>query len=99
MIGLRTRVMIPSTSADTQPNPARPLVGQDEGLGLDPVVDLLLQGKALTVRQAEAMYLDAHLNEVVKLVQSPMSDEDFRRHPLIVLLMAHGSRAWEDSLA
>jgi hypothetical protein len=75
------------------------LVGQDERLGQDPVVDLLLLGKALTVRQAEAMYLDTHLPDVIRLVQSPMSDEEFRRHPLIVLLMAHGSRAWEDSLA
>ena len=29
---------------------------------------------------------------------SDLSDEEFRKHPLILLLMSHGSRPSEDSL-
>lgn len=64
-----------------------------------PIIELLLNGAVETVSQAEEMYLDAHLPEVLRLVESPLSDEEFRRHPLIVLLLAHGSRPWEDSLS
>jgi hypothetical protein len=35
---------------------------------------------------------------VVRLVESPLSEEEFRRHPLTMLLLARGSRGWEDSL-
>lgn len=64
----------------------------------DPLVAMLLEGKAQTVEQAQEQYLNAHLAEVVALVRSPLSDEEFRRHPLISLLLACGSRGWEDSL-
>lgn len=64
----------------------------------DPVADLLLNGEAETVSEAEELYLDAHLEEVVQLVESELSDDDFRRHPLISLLLARGSRGWEDSV-
>lgn len=64
----------------------------------DPVADLILSGGAPTVAEAEEMYLDAHLDEVVRLVESDLSDDEFRRHPLIALLLARGSRGWEDSL-
>jgi hypothetical protein len=59
---------------------------------------MLLLGAAQTVSEAEEAYLDAHLREVIRLVESPLSDEEFRAHPLIVLLLSHGSRDWEDSL-
>jgi len=36
---------------------------------------------------------------VLQLVASPISDAEFRDHALIRLLLAHGSRALEDSLA
>jgi hypothetical protein len=65
----------------------------------DPIVAMLLEGRAQTVEQAQELYLNAHLAEVVELVGSPLSDEEFRRHPLISLLLACGSRGWEDSLA
>src|SRR6266516_5457944 len=42
--------------------------------------------------------LDLGLDEVLEIVQSPLSEKEFRRHPLIVLLFSHGSRGWEDSL-
>jgi len=60
---------------------------------------MLLRGDAETVREAEERYLDAHLEEVAALVASPMTDIEFRSHPLIQLLFAHGSRDWEDALA
>jgi hypothetical protein len=64
----------------------------------DPVADLILRGEASTVDEAEELYLDRHLDEVVRLADSSLSDEEFRRHPLIVLLLARGSRGFEDSL-
>ena len=63
----------------------------------DPVADLIVMGRAETVEQAEEMYLDEHLDDVVALVESGLSDQEFRRHPLIALLLARGSRSWEDS--
>jgi hypothetical protein len=64
----------------------------------DPIVSLLLSGEASTVDAAEELYLDRHIDDVVTLVRSPLSDDEFRRHPLIALLLARGSRGWEDSL-
>jgi hypothetical protein len=64
----------------------------------DPVVDLILRGEARTAEEAEELYLDRNLGEIVRLVDSPLSDAEFRRHPLIELLMARGSRGFEDSL-
>lgn len=64
----------------------------------DPVADLLVTGWASTVAQAEELYLNSHIEDVLHLVESPISDEEFRSHPLISLLLARGSRAWEDSL-
>jgi hypothetical protein len=63
------------------------------------ITELLLSGRAATAAQAEAMFLDEHLADVLRLVASPLSDEEFRNHELIRLLFAHGSRALEDSLA
>jgi hypothetical protein len=65
---------------------------------MDPVAELILAGRASTVSEAEELYLDEHLDEVVKLVESDISDAEFRRHPLIALLLARGSRPLEDSL-
>lgn len=64
----------------------------------DPVVSLLLAGEAETLDAAEELYLDRHLEDVLDLVRSSLSEEEFRRHPLIALLLARGSRGWEDSL-
>jgi hypothetical protein len=59
---------------------------------------LLLSGRATTMAEAERLFLDAHLRDVAELAER-LSDEEFRRHELIRLLLAHGSRPWEDSLA
>jgi hypothetical protein len=67
-------------------------------IGDDPVLHLLLTGEAQTVSEAEEMYLNASLPEVLRLLQTQMSDEELGRHPLLVMYRRHGSRGWEDSL-
>ena len=64
----------------------------------DPIVQLLLDGRAETASEAERLYLEQHLDQVLALVNSPLSDQEFRRHPLIATLLSHGSRGWEDSI-
>ncbi len=59
--------------------------------------DLLLSGQARTASQAEEMFLDAHLPELVQLVRE-LNDDELARHEAIKLLMSHGSRRWEDAL-
>ena len=64
----------------------------------DPIAQLLLSGEADNPSAAERLYLERHLHEIFELVESALSDEDFRQHPLVALLFSHGSRGWEDSL-
>ena len=64
----------------------------------DPVAQLLLRGKAETLREAEELYLDSCLPEVVRLLQSELSDDELGRHPLMRMLRSHGSRGWEEAL-
>ena len=63
------------------------------------MADLLVEGRARTVEEAELLYLDEHLGDLVALVASDLSDAEFRRNPLVSLLLSRGSRPWEDSLA
>ena len=65
----------------------------------DPVADLILSGRADSVAEAEELYLDEHLEDVFALIESDLPENELRRHPLIALLLARGSRSWEDSLA
>ncbi len=58
----------------------------------DPVAQILLSGEAATPSEAERKYLEAHLDDMFGLVKSRLSEEEFRREPLIVLLFSHGSR-------
>lgn len=64
----------------------------------DPVLRLLLSGAAATLHEAEEMYLDASMPEIVRLIGSSLRDEELCNHPLLILLRSHGSRGWEDSL-
>ena len=64
----------------------------------DPVERLLLTGRARTVYEAEEMYLDSAYPQVLALLESPLSNEELGRHPLLVLYSSHGSRPREDSL-
>ncbi len=70
----------------------------DEDRAGDPVIELLLHGDASTCDEAEERYLECHLDDVARLAHSSLSDTEFRRHPLISLLLARGSRGWDDSL-
>jgi len=67
-------------------------------LSSDPVAQLLLRGRAQTLREAEELYLDSCLPEVVKLLESELSDEELARHPLMQMLRSHGSRGWEEAI-
>jgi hypothetical protein len=67
-------------------------------LSNDPVAQLLLRGEAETLREAEELYLDSCLPEVVRLLESGLSDEELGRHPLMRMLRAHGSRGWEEAV-
>lgn len=64
----------------------------------DPVLRLLFSGAAATLDEAEELYLDASIPEIVRLLESPLSDKELCDHPLMVLLRSRGSRGWEDSL-
>jgi len=68
----------------------------------DPVTQLLLTGQVTTAHEAEAKYLNENVDEVCQqvlaLAESDLSDDEFARQPLIMLLRSHGSRHWEDSL-
>jgi hypothetical protein len=64
----------------------------------DPVARLLLTDRALTLRQAEELYLDSCLPEVVRLLEAALSDEELAQHPLMKMLRSHGSRGWEESV-
>ncbi len=68
----------------------------------DPIAMLLLSGEASTVHEAETKFLNENVEAisrmVLELVESDLTDEEFGRHPLILLLRGHGSRRWEDSM-
>ena len=64
----------------------------------DPVIALLLSGESMTLHEAEETYLDRSLPLVLELLREPMSDEELGQHPLMRMLVAHGSRGREDTL-
>lgn len=64
----------------------------------DPVLRLLWSKAATSLFEAEEIYLDSSLPQIVELFGSSLSDEELGRHPLLLLLLSHGSRGREDSL-
>ncbi len=68
------------------------------GVTDDPILRLILAGKARTLDEAEEMYLDGSLPEVLELLRKPIPDEELAEHPLMTLLRVRGSRGREDSL-
>jgi hypothetical protein len=44
------------------------------------------------------MYLNASIPEVIRLPQSPLTDEELGRHPLFVMYRRRSGRDWEESL-
>lgn len=74
---------------------------EDSGISVideDPVLRLLFSGAAETLDEAEELYLDASMPEIIRLLESPLSDQELCNHPLMVLLRSRGSRGWEDSV-
>jgi hypothetical protein len=68
------------------------------GVTDDPVFQLLLTGRARDLDEAEEMYLDASIPEVLELLRQPIPDEELAEHPLMRLIRVRGSRGLEDSL-
>jgi hypothetical protein len=68
------------------------------GVTDDPILRLILAGKARTLDEAEEMYLDESLPEVLELLRKPIPNEELAEHPLMTLLRVRGSRGREDSL-
>ena len=68
------------------------------GVTDDPVIRLLLRGEAHTLHDAEEKYLGAAIPEILDLLGGPLSNDELARHPLLNLVLTHGSRGWEDSI-
>jgi hypothetical protein len=68
------------------------------GVTDDPVIQLLLRGEAQTLHEAEERYLNSAMPEILELLRSPLSNEELSSHALMKLVLAHGSRGWEDSI-
>ena len=68
------------------------------GVTDDPILRLILAGQARTLDEAEEMYLDESLPEVLELLRKPIPNEELAEHPLMTLLRVRGSRGREDSL-
>jgi hypothetical protein len=68
------------------------------GVTDDPVLRLILEGRAKNLDEAEELYLDESLPAIMKLIGSSLSNEELERHPLMVLLGSRGMRNREDSL-
>ena len=68
------------------------------GVTDDPVIRLILTGRAKNLDEAEEIYLDESLPEILELLKQPIPDEELGRHPLMNLLRFRGSRGREDSI-
>ena len=68
------------------------------GVSDDRVFQLLLSGRARDLHEAEEIYLDESIPEVLELLRQPIPDNELAEHPLMRLMRVHGSRGWEDSL-
>jgi len=73
-----------------------PQVG-DPRLDDDPIVQILLSGRAKTAEQAEDLYLDESLPEVYRLLARGLPPDELMQQPLMQMLYYRGSRGWEDS--
>jgi hypothetical protein len=68
------------------------------GVTDDPVIQLILSGRAQTFEEAEELFLTESLPAIVELIGSPLSNEELEKHPLMVLLRSRGMSGREDSL-
>ena len=68
------------------------------GVTDDPVLRLILSGRAMSLDEAEELYLDESVPAILELLGSPLRNEELESHPLLMLLRARGMRGREDSL-
>ena len=68
------------------------------GITDDPVMQLILTGRARDLDEAEELYLDESLPTIFRLLGAMRDDAEIERHPLIALLLRRGMRGREDSL-
>lgn len=68
------------------------------GVTDDPVLRMILDGRATSLHEAEELFLDESLADISRLIASPLDNEALLRHPLMQLLASHGGRGWEESL-
>jgi hypothetical protein len=59
---------------------------------------VILEGKAKDLDEAEELYPDQSLPEVLERLRQPIPDEELARHPLMTLVRVPGSRGCEDSV-
>ena len=64
----------------------------------DPVLRMILTGQAKDLYEAEELYLDRSLPEILTLLGSSQSNSEIERHPLLCLLRRRGMRGREDSI-
>ena len=76
----------------------QPLPNDAASFNNDPVFQLLLSGQAKTLHDAESQHLDAVIPDILVLLRGPLSNSELAKHPLLNLMLAHGSRGWEDSI-
>ena len=77
------------------------MAGQTEpipGVTDDPVLQLILCGRATNLDEAEELFLDESLPAILELIGSPLPNEELESSPLLVLLRSRGMRGREDSL-
>lgn len=70
----------------------------DSQLSSDPIISLLLSGRAQTIQEAEDLYLEDAWPDFLELLEQPVSEAELERHPIIELLRGRGMRGWEDSI-
>jgi hypothetical protein len=68
------------------------------GVTDDPVLQLILSGRARSLDEAEELFLDESLPAILDLIGGPLSNAELERHPVLVLLRSRGMRGREDSL-
>jgi hypothetical protein len=88
----------PQVAQSLSPQGPDPTPEPISGMLDDPVLMFLWTGAAQTLHEAEEMYLDASLPAVLELLAGPATSAELSAHPLLDLLLSHGSRGWEDSL-
>jgi hypothetical protein len=68
------------------------------GVTDDPVIQLILSGRAQRFEEAEEIYLNESLPTIVELIGSSLSNEELENHPLMMLLRSRGMSGREDSI-